>query len=122
MVDRFYEERAALAEYQDKWSKFTVPSDPEMRALRDLAGVLWPLAEATDLLQGDSGRSPLAMYLPVVHQCIRAMRAAREVLVDAGDGENLAHRFVPGRDGGGPSPVGMEADLIPAGTEVGFHL
>ena len=102
MVDRFYEERTALAEYQDKWSKFTVPSDPEMRALRDLAGVLRPLSEATDLLQGDSGRSPLAMYLPVVHQCIRAMQPAREVLVDAGDGENVARRFAPGRDGTGP--------------------
>ena len=102
MVDRFYEERAALAEYQDKWSKFTVPSDLEMRALRGLAGVLRPLAEATDLLQGDSGRSPLAMYLPVVHQCIRAVQASREVLVDAGDGENV---------GADSCPVGTEADL-----------
>ena len=89
-LNRFYEERVALAEYAATSGKFKMPGDAPMRAIRDLCGVLTPLQEATQLLQGDGGRSPLSVYLPVMHECLRALDPKRPVFVDSGDGDNLA--------------------------------
>ena len=61
-----------------------------MRAIRDLCGVLTPLEEATQLLQGDGGRSPLSVYLPVVQECLKALDPHNPVFVDSGDGDRLS--------------------------------
>ena len=72
MLERFYEERAAIAAYHEEFGRVELPSEDAQRALRDLAGVLKPLAEATDLLQSDGGRCPLSTYLPVLKERERA--------------------------------------------------
>ena len=69
--------------------KIDMPGDAAMRAIRDLCGVLTPLQEATQLLQGDGGRSPLSVYVPVVQECLKALDPKRPVFVDSGDGDSL---------------------------------
>jgi hypothetical protein len=89
-LNRFYEERVALTEYMMSHGKIEMPGDAAMRAIRDLCGVLTPLQEATQLLQGDGGRSPLSVYLPVVQECLKALDPKRPVFVDSGDGDSLS--------------------------------
>jgi len=88
-LNRFYEERVALTEYMMNHGKIDMPGDAAMRAIRDLCGVLTPLQEATQLLQGDGGRSPLSVCVPVVQECLKALDPKRPVFVDSGDGDSL---------------------------------
>lgn len=90
-LERFYEERDSLRAYAAEYGhgKIKMPGDASLRALRDLCGVLAPLQEATQLLQGNGRKASISVYLPVVHECLSALDPERVVMVDSGDGKHL---------------------------------